>query len=322
MPAPLYPRPLAPGDRVALVSPASPLGDRAALQRGLERLRRWGFEPELMPHALDRLGQPTGGELAGPDATRADDLQRAFSDARYRGVLCVRGGYGVTRLLERLDFTPLRDDPKPIVGYSDITALLAAAHKETGLVCLHGPGVATPTSHDPGETLWAQQLHLLTDATTPAPLPTTLPPHVLRAGVAEGPLVGGNLTLVCALVGTRWQIDTRDAILFLEDVNEAPYRVDRMLTQLRQCGILTSAKGIVFGDFHLKDMPLASEAPEMVSVLVERTQDLQVPVAHGFPIGHRPGAWTLPVGARARLDAQDLGAPARLSLLEAACRAR
>lgn len=312
----VHPRALRPGDSVALVSPSSPLQDQPALERGLARLRAWGLGPELTASALRRLDYPKGGELAGTDDERAADLQQAISNPRYRAVFCVRGGYGVTRLLPRIDFAPLRADPKPIVGYSDITALLAAAHKAAGLVSLHGPGVATPMSHDAGELLWEQQRALLFDTGKPVALPTSLPPHALRPGIAEGRLVGGNLTIVCALIGTRWQVDTRHNILFLEDVHEAPYRIDRMLTQLAQCGALGAARGIVFGDFHLDDSPLASEPPELVRVLIDRTRDLDIPVAHGFPFGHRPGSWTLPFGARARLDARDLAVPARLELLE------
>ncbi len=317
----LFPRALRAGDKVALVSPSSPLGDRAALDAGLARLRRLGLDPVLMPNALARLAYPKGGELAGTDEQRADDLQTAIRDPRYRAILCVRGGYGATRILPRLDFGPLRADPKPIVGYSDITALLAAVQAETGLVGLHGPGVATPTSHDPGEANWELQRALLFETQKAPPLPRTGPAHVLVAGAAQGRLVGGNLTMVCALLGTPWQIDTTGAILFLEDVHEAPYRIDRMLTQLRQGGHLDRAAGIAFGDFHLADTPLASEMPDVVAVLAERTRGLAAPVAHGFPFGHRPGSWTLPVGARARLVATDPAGAATLTLLEPAVRA-
>jgi muramoyltetrapeptide carboxypeptidase len=309
-----------PGDKVALICPSGPVDDRAALARGIARLESWGLKPEVLPNALQRLDYPAGSALAGNDDERVADLQRAISEPAYRAILCIRGGYGLTRILERIDFTPLRKAPKPIVGYSDVTALLAAAHAETGLVSLHGPGVATPTSHDAGAANWALQRALLMDPKAPPPLVSTTPAHALRPGLAEGPLVGGNLTLVCALLGTKWQIDTEGKILFLEDVNEAPYRVDRMLTQLLQTGALRKAKGVVFGDFHLEDTPLASETPQLVRVLADRTRALGIPCAHGFPFGHRPSSWTLPVGARARLDARDLGKPATLTLLESAVR--
>lgn len=320
MPASLFAPALRAGDKVALVSPSGPLDDRAALARGIARLESWGLVPELLPSAMKRLDYPPGSGLAGSDDERAADLQHAIADARYRAICCTRGGYGLTRILDRIDFSPLRRDPKPILGYSDVTALLAAAHGATGLVSLHGPGVATPTSHDAGADNWALMRTLLMDNQAPAKLASAAPAHVLREGVAEGALVGGNLTLVCALLGTPHQIDTTDKILFLEDVHEAPYRVDRMLTQLLQCGALRKAKGVVFGDFHLDDTPLASETPQIVAVLADRVRGLDIACAHGFPFGHRPGSWTLPVGARARLDARDRGKPATLTLLEPAVR--
>lgn len=316
----LFPTALRPGDEIAVVSPASGERDRAALERGLERIREWGFVPTVMPHALESLDWPEGSTLAASDAERLGDLQSAITDPRYRAVVCLRGGYGAARLLRDLDLTPLAADPKPILGYSDITALLAAVFAETGVIGFHGPMVATTEAMDPGDAGWALQRQLLTETDAPAALPATDAPRGLRAGTAEGALVGGNLALVQSLIGTPWEIDTNGALLFLEDVGEAPYRVDRMLTQLDQTGALERAAGIVLGDFHVTGTPLASEQPSMLRVLAERLAHLEIPVAHGFPIGHRPGAWTLPYGGRARLHVPDTDAdaPATLELLEPA----
>lgn len=310
---------LRPSDRVAVVAPAGPVRDREALDRGLARWRRYGWRPVVMPHALERHGY-----LAGDDEARAADLQRALEDPDLRAIVCARGGYGVMRILDRIDWEPLRSDPKPIVGYSDITALLAAAHAETGLVGLHGPMVAVSRAHALGPACEALQRRLLTETGRPPGLPADPEhlPHVLRPGVAEGRLVGGNLSLVCASMGTPWQIDPRGALLFLEDVGEAPYRLDRMLTQLRLAGVLQVAAGIVLGDFHLENTPPASVQGEVVAVLEDRLGDLRIPVAHGFPFGHRPRSWTLPYGGLARLVAEDPRAPARLELLEPAVRIR
>ena len=312
------PKALRAGDRVAVVSPAGPLHPRrrAELDRGMELLRSWGLEPELAPHALDE-----NGYLAGTDADRARDLQQAFEDERVRGVLCTRGGYGVTRILPLLDFRPLADDPKPVLGYSDITALLAAIHRTTGVIGLHGPMVATPDSTAMGKAMTEQQRRLLFDTARPAPLPGSdlgAPAHALVAGRGEGELVGGNLTLVCALIGTPWEIATAGRILFLEDVGEAPYRVDRMLTQLRTAGFLDDVAGVWLGDFHEEDTPVASLTPEMARVLQDRLGDLDVPVVSGLPFGHRPESWTLPVGGRAEVRADDPAAVPKLRLLEPA----
>lgn len=317
---PRFPKALRAGDRVVVVSPASPLPAerRGELDAGLAKLRAWGFRPEVAAHALDAQGY-----LAGSDADRARDLQRAFEDPEVRGVFCVRGGYGVTRILDRLDFGPLADDPKVIVGYSDITALLAAAWREVGLVGFHGAMVANPDSMANGPAMDALQRALITDPKeVPAlPMPDGDAPHVIRPGVGEGRLVGGNLSLVCALIGTGWEIDTTGAVLFLEDTGEKPYRVDRMLTQLRTAGFLQRCAAVVLGDFHIDDQPLRSLDPDMLRVLRDVLGELRCPVAFGFPFGHRPRAWTLPFGARARLDARDAKALARLTLLEPAVRA-
>ena len=311
------PKALKKGDEVAVIAPASGGFLPDALARGCARLREWGFEPTLLPHARERLDWPEGCTMAAPDEARLADLQQALDEPRFRAVLCTRGGYGVGRLLPQLDWTAFAGDPKPIVGYSDLTALHAAARVATGVVTLHGPMVATTDAMDPGAHGWELQRRLLTETRAPVELPAAVDSQVLSAGAAEGPLVGGNLALVQSLLGTPWQLDMRGALVFLEDIGEAPYRVDRMLTQLLQAGALRDCAGIVLGDFHADDTPLASVHPGMQAVLVERLQGAGVPVACGFPIGHRPGAWTLPFGAMARLHARADG-PAMLALLEPA----
>ncbi|MGE3173495.1 MAG: LD-carboxypeptidase [Planctomycetota bacterium] len=316
----VLPRALRPGDPIAVLAPASGVRDADALQRGLARWRQWGFLPELLPHATSKLDWPAGGPLAATDALRLADLQEAISNERYRAIVAVRGGYGTARLLPHVDLAPLRRDPKPILGYSDLTALLAAVWRDGGLVGFHGPMLATTAAMDPGPDGWALQRRLLTDATAAAALPAA-EARGLCPGTAEGPLLGGNLALVQSLLGTPWQLDTTGALLVLEDIGEAPYRVDRMLTQLRQAGVLDRAAGVVLGDFHVDGTELGSAAPAMTRVLDERLADLPIPVALGFPIGHRPGAWTLPFGVRARLAAPGRGEPATLQLLEPAVRA-
>ncbi|MGA1606745.1 MAG: S66 peptidase family protein [Planctomycetota bacterium] len=310
----LLPKALRKGDKIAVVSPASPLaeGREQDLENGLARLRDRGFRPVVAEHALHRTGY-----LAGTDADRAADLQRAFEDRSIRGIFCVRGGYGVTRILDQLDFAPLAKDPKPILGYSDITALLAAAWRATGLVSFHGAMVANPDSMANGPAMDALQHALVTDPDrAPAlPLEEGTAPHVIRPGRAEGRLVGGNLTLVQSLLATRHEIDTEGRILFLEDTGEAPYRVDRMLTQLRSAGHLHRCAGVILGDFHLDKQPQGSLDPEMLRVFRDRLEDLPCPVAYGFPFGHLPRAWTLPFGGMARLDARSEGALARLELV-------
>ncbi len=312
-----FPRALKRGDAVAVLSPSSPLKEdhHADLDQGIARLRSWGLRPRLMPHALDRVGY-----LAGSDKARAADLQSAFDDEELRAILCVRGGYGATRILGQLDPEALRKDPKPIVGFSDITALQAWAWAVANVVTVHGPNVVITKALEAGPDLEELERKLLFDGEhAPAlPMPEGDNPHVLRTGRAEGRLMGGNLSLVTALMGTPWQVDPSGAILFLEDVGEDPYRVDRMLTQLRSGGLFANCAGIVLGDFHVEGTPRGSEDADMTNTLRSCLEDVACPVAHGFPFGHRPHSWSLPWGGRARLDASDEKATPTLTLLDSA----
>jgi muramoyltetrapeptide carboxypeptidase len=316
----LLPQALRPGDEVAVIAPAGAVRDAEACARGLQRLVDWGLRPTVFPGAHGALHWPEGSPLAADDATRLQDLQTAFAEPRWRAVFCVRGGYGTTRLLRHIDWSALRRDPKPIVGYSDVTALLAAASKELGLVGFHGPMVATTAALDAGQACWEQQRALLFQCDRAVELPLVpatdaAPSRSLVGGAAEGPLVGGNLSLVAALLGTPWQIDARGAILCLEDIGEPPYRIDRMLTQLRDAGVFAQAAAVALGDFRQPDLgPVAEHAPT-VATLRERLGDLPIPVAMGLPFGHRKASWTLPIGATARLEAAAPEGPASLRLL-------
>lgn len=306
----LLPTALRQGDQVAVVAPAGAVRDHEALHRGLARLRSWGLQPQLLPSVSSTLDWPEGSPLSADDDRRLADLQRACDDPSLRAVCLARGGYGITRLLDRIDWRGLRAAPKPILGYSDATALQAAAWRQLGLVTFHGPMVATAASLDAGEEGYELQRRMLFGEAEPGTVLPTMPgprPSALTAGTAEGPLVGGNLSLVCALLGTPWQIDTRGAIVCLEDVGEAPYRIDRMLTQLLATGCLRHAAGIALGDFHHAGTEPSSLHPGTVAVLGERLAPLGIPVALALPFGHRPHAWTLPLGVRARLQVADDG---------------
>lgn len=308
------------GDEVAVVLPAGGIRDQGAFAHGMARLRAWGLRPTVLPDGAEhhRLDWPEGSPLAATDDARLAALQRALAEPRFRAVFCGRGGYGTTRLLDALDWRPLAADPKPIVGYSDVTALLCGAAVGAHLVGFHGPMVATVAAMDPGQDGWRLQHRLLTEAGGSVELPPRRDALALVAGDATGPLVGGNLAVLQSLIGTPWSPPIDGALLFLEDIGEAPYRVDRMLTQLRQCGWFTRAAGILLGDFHVDGTELASAHAPMQQVLAERLADLDIPVACGLPFGHRPGAWTLPFGGRARLVATENSV--HLTLLEPSVR--
>ena len=282
------------GARVALVCPAGPLRGEDDLDRAEANARSFEWEPVRAAHVLDRTGY-----LAGDDRARLADLNLALGDDAIDVVWCARGGYGVMRLLEHVDYASLRRRPKAVIGYSDITALHAAVATRCEVVTYHGPTArATLTSFSrssldralAGEDSCGQ----VETATT------------LHGGRGRGHLVGGNLALLCALAGTPFEPAYDGAILVIEDVNEAVYRIDRMLTQLWLAGRLQRVAAIAFGAF--SDIPI--DAPEeslgarsLADVLGETAHRLGVPCLAGVPVGHIADQWTLPLGAQAELDA-------------------
>ncbi|WBB51628.1 LD-carboxypeptidase [Verrucosispora sp. WMMA2044] len=278
-----------------LVSPSGPTRpERVA--RGVELLTGWGLRPVLAPNAYARQGY-----LAGTDALRAADLNTAFTDPRVRGVICTRGGYGAQRVVDAIDMAAVRRDPKVVAGFSDITALQLALWRGARLAGVHGPGAAWRDERTPLSS--AESLHAAMTSTEPVTVRAEAGEEtfgVRVAGRATGRLLGGNLCLVVASLGTPDMPDLTGAVLLLEDVQEPPYKVDRMLTQLRRAGALDGLAGVAVGQF--TDCADGWDTT-VADVLGERLGDLGVPVLGGLPIGHGPGQLTVPVGTRASLDA-------------------
>lgn len=305
-----------PGCRVALIAPSGPLLERDDLDRGAELCRALGFQPVMGANAHRRYGY-----LAGSDDERLADLNGALRDPAIDAIWCLRGGFGVTRILDRVDFAALAERPRPVIGYSDITALLLAVHRLTGMVTFHASMARTPLTgfsrrhFEPVLTrpAAAGRLERLTpprDVLAPR-APRIVP---IRKGTAEGPLFGGNLSLLTALTGTRYFPDLTGAILFLEDVGEDLYRLDRMLAHLRMVGAFDKLAGVVLGQFTEMKRGTGDGALGFDEVMASYFEPLGIPAAYGFPIGHVDDQWTMPVGIRARLDA----AAGEVDLLEAA----
>jgi muramoyltetrapeptide carboxypeptidase len=302
---PVRPPRLARGSRVALVAPAGPLLDRDDLHRAEALCRALDYVPVLGSHAAARHGY-----LAGTDDDRLADLNGAIADPAIDAIWCIRGGFGVTRILDRVAFEPLRARPKIVLGYSDITALLLAALRHAGLVTFHGPTARAPM---PAFSRWhfervlatAEPAGRLGRLTEPAGVLVPKDNRILtiRPGLAEGPLMGGNLSLLQCLLGTPHFPDLDGAILFLEDVGEDLYRVDRMLAHLRAAGALARLAGVAVGRFTQLQRHMSDGAFGVDEVFATYFEPLGVPVAFGFPIGHIDDQWTLPLGVRARLDA-------------------
>jgi muramoyltetrapeptide carboxypeptidase len=293
------PRALRPGGTIGIAAPAAAV-DPEKLAAGEERWRKAGFEVVRRGDVLARHRY-----LAGDDARRAGELMALVADPDVDAIVCARGGYGSPRILERLDAAALRAAAKPLVGFSDVTALLLWQRRFAGLGGIHGPML------DRGGDLRDEEMAALVGLLTGAgPTRTTWIGSEGGGGRAEGRLTGGSLTMVAASLGTPWEIDTRGAVLLLEDVGERPYRIDRLLEQLRAAGKLGRAAAIGLGRFEGCDEP--GGAIGAAEVLREAVTRAGVPWVAGLPFGH--GAPNLPwaLGARARVD----GARAELHVLE------
>lgn len=289
----LKPRPLKPGDAIGLVAPASPLKCDLYLQRGIKRLKAWGFQVVLY-----RPLKSGEGYLAGSDEERLAELQAMFASPRIKAIICLRGGYGSLRLLPHLDYDLIRAHPKIFLGYSDITALHLALIQRAGLVTFHGPMIYPELGGDLTPYTEASLLSMLTGSPCFSTL-YSLPGKALTItpGQARGRLIGGNLSLLVATLGTPFEIDTRGAVLFWEEVDEPPYRVDRMLTQLLLAGKLAAAAGMVIGE--------CAGCGDLEELLRERLAPLGIPCLYGLPCGHGIDVATLPLGVPATLDASE-----------------
>jgi muramoyltetrapeptide carboxypeptidase len=286
---------LAPGARVAVVAPSGPIPEER-LQAGLDVLRGWDLDPVVAPHVLDRHG--TFAYLAGTDADRAADLQRAWCDPAVDAVLCARGGYGAQRMVDLLDWEAMRAaGPKVFVGFSDITALHEAFAVRLGLVTLHGPMVA---GIDFVKNARAQE-HLKATLFAPETVRTIASGGpALVPGRARGVTLGGCLSLLAADLGTpHARPSAAGGLLCLEDVGEETYRLDRCLTQLLRAGRLDGVRGVLLGSWEE-----CGPYDEVRALLADRLGGLGVPVAEQFGFGHCAGALTLPFGVAAELDAE------------------
>lgn len=298
---------LHPGDLVGIIAPASPPPDPKAIDRVLGQVENLGFKPQLGRHARARHGF-----LAGSDRERAGDLMGMFSNSRVKGIICVRGGYGTARILGQLDYGVIRANPKVFAGYSDITSLHCAILEKSGMVTFHSPMLneGLGRADFPRFSVQAFLRAVCEDApigSICAEFPKKNQIRIVRRGVTEGRLIGGNLSVLMTTLGTPYQPRFRDRILFIEDIGEAPYRLDRMLTHLLNAGLLQQVAGIAVGvNCNCEDARGTKSSEYRQSsddVFYERLRPLGVPVVTGLPFGHQPVNATIPIGLKARLDA-------------------
>lgn len=296
---------LRPGGTIAVLAPSSPAADKT--EQVAAWLRTRGFMPRMLAST-----HTTGDYLAGADELRLQDLHQAFAAPEVDAIICLRGGYGSMRFLDQIDFTLIAQNPKPFVGYSDVTALLLAITRQTGLVTFHGPMLVSdlmlekhpPTESDLFDYLQGRRIN--GQWLTPPP---KYPLETIVGGSAHGRLMGGNLATIGATMGTPFEIDLEGAILFIEDVGETPQKIDRLLTQLRLAGKLTQLNGVLIGDFSEINDPRASsenataDRRRLRKVWRDLLEPLAVPILAGWKSGHCDPNLTLPIGALMELDA-------------------
>jgi muramoyltetrapeptide carboxypeptidase len=291
------PPPLRPGDTIAVVAPAGALRDETSFAAGVRILRQMGFQVKW-PREL----WPGQGYFADSDRNRAKELQNLFADSETRALIALRGGYGCQRLLPLLDFAAMRENPKYLLGFSDITVLLNQLVERVGLCCLHGPTLCSlpETDGSARQALYA--------ALTGRDWMEIRPKHyeVLRGGQATGILKGGNLSNLACLLGTPHDISWHRAIVILEDINEPPHRIDRMLTQLAQAGKFDTVAGLLLGDFTLGKDQNAVETIRYREMVWRRVAELTdgrgIPVWGGLAFGHCPGNYPMVLGAKIGMD--------------------
>lgn len=295
----IWPEPLKPGDKVAITAPSSPVSDEK-LEMSVESIKYLGLEPVVMSSCHMRHGY-----LAGPDKQRADDINTAFADKDIKGIFCLRGGYGTTRLLPMLDFENIKNNPKVFIGYSDISSLHFNINQKCGLITFHGPMPTTDYRVHEGFT----NDSLRTCLFSPENLKTIGNPEgeeiiPLREGFAKGTLVGGNLSLIAGTLGSPYDVDTKGKVLFIEDVDEVPFRLDKMLTALALAGKFRDCEGIILGTFERCEI---ADHPSLTlrEIFEEVVLPWNKPTLLNLRAGHIYPQSTLPMGAEVSFEAKE-----------------
>lgn len=298
----INPKALAPGDTIGLITPSSSITEKK-LEKAIANMKMLGLKVKLGKHI-----KAVKGYLAGTDEQRLEDLHNMFADDEVDGIWCIRGGYGVGRILPKINYKLIKKNPKILIGYSDITALLLAVHQKTGLICFHGPVASSDftdytVQHLKGILMNPRMSYTIYHAKdSDDSKDKAYHSKVLRPGKARGELTGGNLTLLAAAVGTEFECKFKNKLVFIEEIGERPYRLDRMFTQLLQSSDLHKAAGIFLGVFEDCEAKESDRSLSLMEMLVDRLGHLDMPIIYGLSFGHIKNHFTLPVGIEAKMD--------------------
>ncbi|MBE0570941.1 MAG: LD-carboxypeptidase [Ignavibacteriaceae bacterium] len=296
----LKPKKLLKGDLIGIISPASSPDDLSLIESGVRYIEGFGY------HTI--LGNNVGkirGYLAGTDAERVDDIHKMFGDKNVKAIFCLRGGYGAFRLLDKINYKIIQSNPKIFVGFSEITALQMAFLKKANLITFAGPMVMPNFSREVSTFTEENFWRMMTSAKKPGKfkLPDTEKLSSLNSGIVSGRIIGGNLAVFVSLLGTKYLPDLKDNILFLEEINEPPYKIDRMLNQLKLNNVFKKVKGIILGNF-IKCIELDKNKNTLTlqEVWEDYFSDLNIPVIHSFPHGHIKDLITISIGSKIKLN--------------------
>jgi len=297
----IRPKPLQKGDKVAIIAPASP-SDKNLIDKCIASLNELGLKVVIGESCLSEHGF-----LSGTDDIRANDINCMFADKNIKGIFALRGGYGCARLLDLIDFKLIKKNPKIFIGYSDITALHIAINQKSKLITYHGPMISTELIKGLDEYSADYYKKFIFEHEKIEELlnPEGNSLEIINNGIASGELIGGNLSLICSSLGTKYEINTKNKILFLEEVDEVPYKVDRMLTHLKQSGKLKESNGIILGAFTNCISPNNKKSLSLQEVFNEIILPLKKPTISNLACGHCLPTLTLPLGEKVLLDANN-----------------
>lgn len=288
----IKPRKLKIGDKIGIIAPASPVFDKDKIERGVNILKEIGFNVALGNSCFQRYGF-----LAGDDKVRVNDINEFFMDKSIDAIICLRGGYGTIRILDMIDYEIIKNNPKIFCGYSDITALHLAIYKNTKLVTFHGPMVASDISENDDFTI-----KNFIDCVTGNIKGKFYTLNAINKKDVEGRILGGNLSMICSLLGTAYENSFKDKILFIEDIDEKPYKIDRMLYQLKLCGIFDKVKAVILGQFTNCEDEDKDKSLSFNQVIYDFFSKIQLPIYFGFLAGHDKRKITIPLNLKIKIE--------------------